>query len=356
MKGVLSVKRKIIALVLFAILVTAFLPGVQSLSPLCFVANNDSVPVVLSGGESPFYSNGSLYIPYNAFDASPNGVGASYNAEKNSLVLFNRDKTLLFNLKERNYSDKQGKTYDVNLVYRGGVVYIPSDVAKHFSLSVTLLFSRYGYPIIRFTDGGQVYNDATFVAQAESLIDRTAEKYDKEYGSTQQNHGGQHGNGPDDPDDHTDPVNVYLAFAGEAVSAETLNMLTSMSAKGAFFLTEKQITEETDLVREIYAAGHTVGITLSYGDTNVASAVHKANDALDEALFFRSVFVLMPSGYDMQTKSYCILPEPAVKSVADVLSAPNTHQLMVVRSNGAGVIADLVEGGATLHCLRETTF
>lgn len=349
-------RRKITALVLLALMVMALLPGVQGLSPLCFVANNDSLPVILSSGESPFYSNGSLYIPYNAFDASPNGVGASYNAEKNTLVLFNNAQTLLFDLKERTYTDKQRKTYEIKLIYRGGVLYIPSDVADHFDLSVTLLFSRYGYPIIRFTNGSEVYDDGTFVAQAENLIDRAAEKYDKEYGGLQENYGGLHGNILDGLDDNTDPVNVYLAFIGEAVSAETLNMLTSMSAKATFFVTGKQIADDPDLVRDIYAAGHTVGLTVGYGENNVVSAIRKANDALDSVLFFRSVFVLMPSGFEMQTKSYCVLPEPAAKTVESVLSAPNTQHLMVVRSGGAAVISELVEGGATLLCLRETTF
>lgn len=352
----MALKRRMFTLVILTLLVAVLFTGVQGLSPLCFVANNDSVPVVLSNGESPFYSNGSLYIPYNAFDASPNGVGASYNAEKNTLVLFNRDQTVIFNLKERTYTDKQGKTYDVSVVYRGGVLYIPSGVAAHFGLSVTLLFSRYGYPIIRFTDGGQVYDDGTFVAQAENLIDRTAEKYDKEYGSLDQNQGGLHGGSVDDSDEQNNPVNVYLAFAGDAVSSETLEMLSSMSATGAFFLTEKQILEQPELVRDIYAAGHTVGLTISYGEQSVTGAIQRANDALDQVLFFRSVFVLMPSGYDMQTKSYCILPEPVAKTVSEVLSAPQTQHLMLIRSGGPTVIADLVEGGASLLSLRETSF
>ena len=349
-------KKRMLALVLLAALILCLLPGAYGLSPLCFVANNDSIPVVLSGGESPFYSQGKLYIPYNAFDASPNGVGVSYNMEKNTLVLFNSTQTLIFNLKDKKFTDDQGKKYDVDLVYRGGVLYIPSDVSSHFGLFVTLLFSRYGYPIIRFTDGGQVYDDGTFVAQAENLIDRAVTEYERNSAVYQKNPNGSGISPLDEIQNPANPVQVSLAFVGDAVSEETLDVLTAMSAKGAFFLTEEQILSHKELVRDLYAAGHAIGLTVSSGEQDVAGAISRANEALDQVLFCRSVFVLLPYGAGFQTKSYCVLPEPAAKSVEDVLRAPQVQHLYVVRSNAPGIIADFVEGGAALHLLLETSF
>lgn len=349
-------KKRILGLLLVAALVLCLMPGAGGISPLCFVATNDSVPLVLSGGENPFYSGGKLYIPYNAFDASPNGVGASHNVEKSTLVLFNRDQTLIFDLKEKTYKDNKDKTYDVNVVYRGGVLYIPASVASHFGLSVTLLFSRYGYPIVRFTDGGQVYDDGMFVAQAENLIDRAAEEYERSGAGQQQNLSGQPGGDTSGNQNQINPVNVYLAFAGDAVSAETLETLTAMAAQGAFFLTEEQIRSDPALVRDIYAAGHTVGLTVPPEAQDAAQELKQANEALDQVLFFRSVFVLLPRGSSLQTKSYCVLPEPEAKTVEQVLSAPQVQHLYVVRSGAQGVIVSFAEGDAALLRLCETSF
>lgn len=349
-------KKRLLALVLLATLILCLLPGARGLSPLCFVANNDSVPLVLSGGENPFYSGGKLYIPYNCFDASPNGVGASYNAEKNTLVLFNRSQTLIFDLKNKTFKDNQDKSHDVELVYRGGVLYVPANISTHFGLSVTLLFSRYGYSIVRFTNGEQVYDDGTFVAQAENLIDRAVAEYERNSFIHQQNQGGLSDTPLDETQNPSNPVHVNLAFAADAVSMETLDMLAAMSANGAFFLTEEQILSDVELVRSIYAAGHTIGLTVLPGEHDVAGALKQANDALDQVLFHRSVFVLLPHGTTLQTKAYCVLPEPAAKTVEEILRTPQVQHLFVVRSNAPGVIADFVEGGAALHLLLETTF
>lgn len=355
-EGVLPVKKRLLALILLAALILCLLPGAHGLSPLCFVADNDSVPLVLSGGENPFYSGGKLYIPYNSFDASPNGVGASYNTEKNTLVLFNSSQTLIFDLKNKTYTDSQDKSYDVELVYRGGTLYVPANVASRFGLSVTLLFSRYGYSIIRFTNGEQVYDDGTFVAQAENLIDRAVTEYERNSSFYQQNSGGLSDLPLDETKTPVNPVHVYMAFVSEAVSQETLDMLTAMSANGAFFLTEEQILSNKELVRAIYAAGHTIGLTVAPGEPDVADALKRANDALDLVLFHRSVFVLLPYGTNLQTKSYCVLPEPSAKTAEEVLRASQGQHLFVVRSNAPGVIADFVEGGAALHLLLETSF
>lgn len=346
-------KRKLLAILLMVLLLLPMLTGVTALSPLCFVANNDSVPLILSGGEAPYYSGSRLYIPHNAFDASPNGVGASYNAEKNTFVLFNRDQTLIFDLKEKTYTDKANKTYQAELLFRGGIVYLPASIAGHFGLSVTLLFSRYGYPIIRFTDGSQVYDDGTFVAQAENLIGRAVEEYERNSQSFQNNTNDLIGR---EEDATQNQISVYLAFTGDSVNRETLDMLTTMSAHGAFFLTEEQILADKQLVRDIYAAGHTIGLTVKDDEWDIASTLQRANDALDEVLFCRSLFLLLPRGLSFQTRSYRVLPEPAAETIDSILDTPEKEHLFVVRSGAPAVVAELAEGGAALLRLRETTF
>lgn len=352
----MAVKKRILVCLLLVVLVIGLFPGVEGISPLCFVGNNDSIPLELSGGENPFYSQGALYIPYNAFEANPNGVGVAYNPEKDTLVLFNANQTLIYDLRGRTYVDSKENSYEADVIYRGGVMYIPASIARHFGLSVTLLFSRYGYPIIRFTDGSQVYDDGTFVAQAENLIDRAVTKYEQNNGSGQQNTGSMITNPGYDPLGQDNPVKVYPAFVGEAVSPQTLAALASLGARAAFFLTEEQILEQRDLVRAIYAAGHTVGLTVPRGTAEPQAVLQQANDALDQVLFYRTVFTLIPWGTTLPLEQWCTLQEPAVKTPEQILSVTATPQLFVIRSGAAEAITALAEGGAALLCLRETTF
>lgn len=349
-------KKRVLSLMLAAVLLFSVIPAAQAIAPLCFVAMNDTIPLSLKDGVEPYYSGSILYLPYTAFNISPNGVGAAYNVKMNTFVLFNTNETLLFDLGENTYTDKRGQEYRVDVAYRSGLLYVSSSVLSHFGLSVTLLYSRAGYPIIRFTNGEQVYDDGTFVAQAENLITRAAQEYEKE----------QQGQSPESetnvtaPEDETPelrmPTEVYLAFRGDAVSETTLEKLAEYELEAAFFLTEEQILLERDLVRAIYAAGHTIGITAAPGESDQQDALRRADDALDRVLFFRTALALLPSDSAVESERFHILREPALVSVEELLAGAQASRLYVVSSGAPGVIASLANGEASVLRLLETTF
>ncbi len=348
-------KKRLVSLLLLAAILLTMISGAGATVPICFVAMNDTIPLNLKGGATPYYTNGKLYLPYTAFNISPNGVGATYNVEQQTFVLFNANEQLIFDLERDVYTDKREKSYDVDVAYRSGMLYVPASVCSHFGLSVTLLTSRGGYSIIRFTNGQQVYDDGTFVAQAENLINRAAQEYAQEL--ELQGQGQQPG--AEDPVE-TDPVEagpieVYLAFKGDAVSQDTLDALEKLGVRAAFFLTEEQILMERDLVRAIYAAGHTVGIT-GPGEGNWNDALVRANDALDRVLFCRSVFAMVPAGVSITLNSVHAMTEPVPVTMEELLSSAQEPQLYVVSSGALGVIASLANTGASILKLRETTF
>jgi len=349
-------KKRWIAVLLVLVLLITGVPSARAIVSICFVAMNDTIPLSLKGGAAPYYTSGVLYLPYTAFEISPNGVAATYNSEKNTFVMFNANETLIFDLEEDLYRDKRDREYPVDVVFRSGMLYVPAKVASHFGLSVTMLNSRAGYPIIRFTNGEQVYDDGMFVAQAENLINRAAQEYAAELDKQKPGEYTQTEMPIEEEPEERGPIEVYLAFKGDAVSQNTLEKLTEKEIHAAFFLTEEQILMDADLIRAIYAAGHTIGITVSPDETDPAAALLRANDAMDRVLFCRSVIAMLPSGSQTDLNCFHILTEPYFITVEELLATAEEPQLYLVETGAPGVIASLINVNATILKLRETTF
>ena len=349
-------KKRLFGILLLTALFFFTMTGVSAKTPLCFVAMNDTVPLYFTDGAAPYYNNGKLYLPYTAFRVNPNSVGASYNAEKGTFVLFNGSEMLIFDLENETYTDSRDQVYSVDLAYRSGLLYVPASVAKHFGLSVTMLTSRAGYPIIRFTNGEQVYDDGMFVAQAENLINHVAQQVENETTAQDPNLGNEPDNPGTLPPEETGPVEIYMAFTGEAVSMETVQALEENGLRAAFFLTEQQFLLERDLVRAIYAGGHTIGLTADSEEPELQEALDRANDAMDAVLFCRSVYALLPADSG-QVETYHVLREPEITlTVEEMQEHPEVPHLYIVRFGAPDVIAAFAATGATLPQLLETTF
>ena len=110
-------------------------------------------------------------MPYQVFDSQPCGVTPSYNQAKQTYVLLSRTRQMIFDLAAGTVSDESGSVSTANVLYRGGILYLPlTFCASHFGLKTTMLESAGGYQILRFTDGSEVYDDSLFVEKAENLI------------------------------------------------------------------------------------------------------------------------------------------------------------------------------------------
>ena len=349
-------KKRVLAVVLAAALVLCVLPGTRAAELICFVGVNDSVPYKLPASEAPYYSGGILYIPYTAFNAAPNGVVISNNVDQNTLVLFTRNSRLVYDLEAGTVTDEDDNVSKVTINYRGGVMFLPAvQAASHFGLSVSLLTSETGCPVLRFTNGQQVYDNTTFVEKAESLISYILEHEAKQEaeGSQEQEEGIKN---PEEEQEELGPATVYLAFAGDAVSLATLEYLKAVEVQAAFFLTAEQLTNEKDLVRKIYAAGHTIGVTCEPGSADPASAFDAANEAMDLVLFCRSPLAMLPDG-KLETERYVLLQEQDhASTVQDVLlQEEQIPRLLICRADAAGTLTTLTNSGAFLPQLLETT-
>ncbi|MBQ9967764.1 MAG: polysaccharide deacetylase family protein [Oscillospiraceae bacterium] len=344
--------KRALAVVLLAAVVIACIPAASGAGTVCFIGINDSVPLYLSANEVPYYKGNLLYVPYTVFQSGLGGIAVSYNIEKGSLVLFTRAKRLVYDLEAGTLTDEAQKVSNVNVVYKNGILFIPvAKAASHFGLTATMLTSDSGSPVLRFTDGGQKLDDATFIRKAENLISIIL----AQEGTGQNDEVGK--GSETEPEEHdAGPATIYLAFAGEAVSAQTLGALNDMKISAAFFVTAEQIEAAPDLIRAIYAQGHHIGITAAPEDGDIETALQAADRALDRVLFFKSITALVSSN-EYTTETYAVFKERnGLDTIDAVLEKAQTPQLFVCRTDAAVVLQTLLQEQAYLPKLHETTY
>ena len=357
-------KRLISCILLFAMLVTGLSVPARAADSFCFIAVNDTIPTTLTPGSLPFYTNAGLFVPYTAFDSEPCGVVSAYNATEQTFVLFTRAKRLIFDLENGTVTDEDKNVSSVLTTYKNGILYVPVILcASHFGLSLSVLTSRNGYMILRFTDGSEVYDDTLFVEKAENFIaNRIAQYYTdskKPAASTSPSTSGNTATQtetPAEPKPETHAT-VYLAFTGIGSAAAAADALKSASLRGTFFLTEAEIEQNPELVRTLSASGHLLGLTVLDGAADVSAALQAANNALDSVLNFKSVMVLLTADQAAGLTGYRVFTRPAQ---ADSLAAPadgaaQAPQLYLCTQNPAQALAQLQADGADLRLLRETS-
>ena len=350
-------KKRWITVVLLIAILAACLPGVSAAGGVCFVAVNDSIPLTLSSEAAPFYYNNQLYIPYTAYDAKPAGVVVSKNTTENTLALFTRNQRLVYDLDENTVMTENHDSRAAATITSNGILFLAAEDAAHFGLKVSLLYSHGGYTIIRFTNGSQIYSDTLFVEKAENFIRHKLKELQQENGEDPVQK-------PDDPDDEIpghrpgdeDPATIYLAFAGSAVSQKTLEFLNEKDITAAFFLTPEQFAAKPELLQAIYASGHTVGITAPVDTIHWSVDLKAANEAMEEILFCKSLLALIPLEQKDSVQGYISVLEPPVTLTSqDALLSSEEPVLLVCRTDMTALIESLLNSGASLPQLRETT-
>lgn len=348
-------RKRLLSILLSVLLCLALVSPQAAAADIYFVAVDDSVPLTLPSSMSPFFSGSTLYVPSSVFEAAPGGVTPSYNASEQTLVLFRRGARLIFNLANGTVTDEDKNSSNISTVSKNGTIYLPLYFCtSHFGLSVTTLNSAEGYPILRFTTGSEVYDDAMFVEKAENLITYLAEQYDTGTSSVPNTNGGE-----EDPPGEEEPHvsgSFSLAIEDAASMEASAAALESAGQRAAFFLTGDEIEAFPELVRSLYAAGHTIGLTVPDGCEDPAAALESANEALFRVLRRKTLCALLTAAQTEDCIGYAIFIRPEEQPpLEELLTDGEETHLLVCADGTAEVLSQLENAGATLRLLQETS-
>lgn len=348
-------RKRLLSLLLALLLCLALVSPQASAADIYFVAVDDSVPLTLPSSMSPLFSGGTLYVPSSVFEAAPGGVTPSYNASEQTLVLFRRGARLVFNLTNGTVTDEDKNSSNISTVSKNGTIYLPLYFCTgHFGLSVTTLNSAEGYPILRFTTGSEVYDDAMFVEKAENLITYLAEQYSSGTPSVPSTAGGNEDT-PEEEEPHASG-SFCLAIEDAAAMESSAAALANAGQRAAFFLTGEEIEAFPELVRSLYTAGHTIGLTVPDDCGDAAAALESANDALFRVLRRKTLCALLTAAQADGCAGYAVFirPEAQVPLEELLTDGAETH-LLVCADDTAEVLSQLDRADATLRLLRETS-
>lgn len=356
-------KKKFPALAVVLALLVSLVPGARASGSLFFVGINDDIPLLLPGDTAAYYAGGLLYAPYTVFDAGPAGINVSYSAEGQTLALFTMNQRMVYDLSAGTVTERNGDPVPVETVYRNGVLYIPVEqAARAFGLSVSLMSSETGCLLLRFTNGSQIYDNEKFLSRSELFITHMLDSYgDLNSGEIQSGTPAEPGEPePDEPEPEGE-ITLYLAFTGEAVSQETLQDLEAMAAvteqeaHAAFFLTRAQLEEDAELVRQLYARGFTIGLTVDASCQDPAQELRLANETLDQVLFCKTLMVLLPE--EMEAPSgYVIFRQPRESApLEELLAEAETPKLAIFTGSASAELATIIAREIVPQPLLETT-
>ena len=297
-------KRPVLPLVLAVILaVGMFQPMPAAAANLYFTGINDSV-APLTSSSMPYWSGGTLYVPYTVFDANQNGVGVSlglytsYNHRSHIVTIFNLKQMLVFDLERGTCRDDMtGAAYDARAVMRYGKPYVPLYVVcSVFGLEYSynqLSYISQGY-LVRIKSADAVLDDGLFIDRARELINNRLRDYTQSLSPAETT--------PTIPVSPSEPPEVdggnvatYLAFRCESADglSAILNTLDGTGQYALFFLAPQVIEEEGGLVRRILGTGHSVGILAREGEEE---ALSRGRLALEELAHTRTTLAYVPDG------------------------------------------------------------
>lgn len=303
MKG----KRRILPLLLAAALFWGLARPIPASAALYFTSVNDSV-APLTSDSMPFWSGGTLYVPYTVFSARMNGLGvslgldASYNRGNNTVTIFNLKQMLVFDLNNGTCRDEMtGTSYPSRAVMRSGKPYVAlNTVCSFFGLEYSynqLPYIQQGF-LVRVKGAETVLDDATFIDAAERLINDRLRDYTQSLSPAETAT-------PAVPSTPTTPsvpseveendVVTYLAFRCESADglSSILNTLDEAGQYALFFLTPELIGEESGLVRRMLGTGHGVGILARDGEEET---LLRGRRVLEELTHTRTTLAYVPGG------------------------------------------------------------
>lgn len=246
---------------------------------ICTVINDRILDI--SANTMPMRKDGQIYVPYTIF-SSELGIKSSRNLSKETLVLYNIDYNLTYELISGNTYDEKLNNYSYSAMYHNGTIYVPiTQVSNKFNLYTSMI--SYKTPVLRIAKTTPRLSDNDFLGIASSLIDSIVNSYN-ESKNIIVSPNTPIPNTPGSTDD-IKPSKLYLTFSG-ILSNNTeylLKKLNDYNIKATFFIAPDDILKNDDLIRAIFASDHKLGIYLD-DEINVLSNIKTANEHFDSVL------------------------------------------------------------------------
>lgn len=305
------IRRTAAALLTLLLCLGLFLPIPATAADLYFTAINDSI-APLTSGTMPFWSSGTLYVPYTVFDKNLNGVNvdlkltATYSRPKNTVTVYNlRQQMLTFDLNTGTCRDElSGETYSSRAIMRNGKPYLSVDmVCNFFGLRWsyhTLSSIPQGY-MVRIKNNSAALDDARFIDAAGITLAHRLRDYTQSLNpaesTTPSTDTPENGDTSQPPAADTN-ISAYLALrctSGDNLPS-ILNTLDATGQHAVFFLTPQVLEEESALICRILGSGHGVGILADSSDeAELRRLLARGTHALESLLHTRTTLVYAPA-------------------------------------------------------------
>lgn len=282
-------KRLLVLFVCLCLLCSLASVGSAAAGDVCFIAVNDNL---LELTTMPYFSGGIAYVPYWVF-TSYFKIYYQFFSESSSMILYNGDKQLVFDMAGGSVYDGSNTRYSAQAVMRNGTVYVPATFVCSFFGGLTSSFiagDAYG-DIVRIKDSSAGLTDIQFLRAASVPMQSLYEAY-KGTGTVTPTATPVPAVSPSPAKESVhEGSRICLGFLG--LPDETLlSALARYSAGACFFLTADDVRSDPDLVRRLAGIGYALGIADS-GDENARG---EAASLLYEAARVKTVLCVSASG------------------------------------------------------------
>jgi len=309
-------KRAFSLLLALCLLLGVLLPvqRAQAVGTVYLLAVNDKI-CDLPGGLLPVTVNGTVYIPYTAFDKATTGVdlGVYYGLDMSKgtvLTLYALSGSLTFTVDGGQCVDGQGNEMKFRAVIRNRAVYIPaSAVCDYFGLTYSFLPTTDRGTLIRISSSSASLSDSAFLnAMALAMTSRYNAIVNKGQPQTTptpaptpaQSSGPVSTPAPTatpDPAEVTrEDVELFLALDASQAEEGILDLLPQSESSLLLLFTPDSLPAQAGLIRRAVSAGHAIGLTVDETDPEKALAeLDRANDLLKHIARTRTPVAAAPA-------------------------------------------------------------
>lgn len=301
-------KNRLVALLcLFAALVTLLIPWTVAASPyedIYLVGVNDTVLLnLITADLMPVRRSGTVYVPYTVLDNKELGISYANNRAGGTFTVYNRKKTLIFQLNGSGSADKEGNEYTWRIITRNGVVFIPlRSVATFFDLSYSfynLKLSDGTVPIARVCTAQAALGDQQFSASAAQVVAAPLSQYlasltpTPEASTPRPSASSRPSASPSAQPDPTDICFAVTCTDGGGFTT-LLSAFSRARVSALFLFSPDELVDRDADVRAAAAAGHQIGLLLDSQDPQ--ASFRRGNELLGHILRAEATQVAFSDG------------------------------------------------------------